>query len=58
MKTYVGLKENTKPAIFETEVEPTKETHPQYDVIYGPFKSREDAEKYVNAMTELACGDG
>ena len=58
MKIYVGLKEKTKPAIFESETEPNKEAHPQYDIIYGPFKSKEDAEKYVNAMGELACGDG
>jgi hypothetical protein len=58
LKTYVGLKEEAKPAIFESETEPSKETHPQYDIIYGPFKSREDAERYVDAMGELACGDG
>jgi hypothetical protein len=57
MGTYVGLKENAKPAIFESETEPTKVTHPQYDIIYGPFKTREDAERYVNAMGGLACGD-
>jgi len=55
---YVGLKENVKPQIFESETQPTKETHPQYDVTYGPFKSIEAAQKYVNAMGELACGDG
>ena len=44
MKIYVGLKEKTKPAIFESETEPNKETHPQYDIIYGPFKSKKDAE--------------
>jgi hypothetical protein len=58
LKTYIGLKEKTKPAIFETETEPNKENYPQYDVIYGPFKSKEDTEKYVTAMGELACGDG
>ena len=58
MGIYVGLKENVKPQIFESETEPTKETHPQYDVTYGPFKSMEAAQKYVNAMGELACGDG
>ena len=58
MKTYVGLKEKAKPTIFESEIKPSKETHPKHDIIYGPFKSREDAERYVNAMGELACGDG
>jgi hypothetical protein len=55
---YVGLKEKAKPEIFDSETEPTKETHPQYDIIYGPFKSVEDAQRYVNAMGGLACGDG
>jgi len=58
LKTYVGLREKTRPVIFESEMEPSKETHPQYDIIYGPFKSKEDAERYVKAMGELACGDG
>ena len=57
MKNYVGLKEKAKPEIFESNIEPSKETHPLYDLIYGPFKSRQEAEKYVNAMGELACGD-
>jgi hypothetical protein len=59
MKTYVGIKEDAKPAVFESEKEPSKEAHPQYDVIFGPFKNREDAEKYVNAMgCGVACGEG
>ena len=43
MKLYVGLKEKVKPTIFESEIEPGKETNSQYDIIYGPFKNREDA---------------
>ena len=59
MKLYVGLKENVKPIIFESEKEPNKETHPQFDIIFGPFKSREDTEKYVAAMDRgVACGEG
>jgi hypothetical protein len=58
LKIYVVLKEKTKPTIFESETEPNKETHSQFDVIYGPFKSKEDAERYVNAMGGLACGEG
>ncbi len=50
MGIYVGLKEKVKPEIFESETEPTKETHPKYDIIYGPFKTIKDAENYVNAM--------
>lgn len=58
MGIYVGLKENAKPKIFETETKPTKETHPQYDIIYGPFSLRDAAQKYVDAMGGLACGEG
>jgi arsenate reductase len=54
---YVGLKEKSNPEIFDSEKEPTKETHPQYDIIYGPFKSIDDAQRYVKAMGGLACGD-
>ena len=57
MKIYIGLKEKTKPTIFESEIEPNKESHPQYDVTYGPFTTREDAERHLKAMGELACGD-
>ena len=55
---YVGLKEKMKPEIFELEKAPTKETHTDYDIIYGPFKTTKDAENYVNAMGNLACGEG
>ena len=59
MKLNDGLKENVKPVIFESEKEPSKETHPQHDIIFGPFKSREDAEKYVAAMDQgVACSEG
>lgn len=59
MGLYVGLKEKTKPVIFESEKEPNKETHPQYDIIFGPFKNKGDAEKYVNAMDQgVACSEG
>ncbi len=59
MGIYVGLKENVKPEIFESDTAPTKETHPKYDIIYGPFKNKEEAEKYVSAMDRgVACGEG
>lgn len=58
MGIYVGFKEKKKPDIFEWETKPTKETHPQYDFTYGPFKSTEEAKSYINAMNGLACGDG
>jgi hypothetical protein len=55
---YVGLREKAKPEIIESETLPTKESHPQYDFAYGPFKTIEDARKYIKAMGELACGEG
>ena len=59
MGIYVGLKEKAKPEIFELEKEPTRETHPKYDIIYGPFKTVKDAENYVKAMDRgVACGEG
>ena len=59
MEVFVGLKEKAKPVIFESEKEHSKEPRPQYDIIYGPFKSKEDAEKYVTAMgCGVACGEG
>lgn len=59
MKIYIGLKEKVKPAIFENEKESTTETHPQFGVIYGPFKNTEDAQKFVAAMDQgVACSEG
>ena len=58
LKIYIGFKENRKPEIFESETKSVKETHPQYDFIHGPFESTDKAQKYMNAMGGLACGDG
>jgi hypothetical protein len=59
LKIYIGIKEKTKSIIFESEIEPTRESHSQFDIIYGPFKSREDAQTYVNAMDQgVACSEG
>jgi hypothetical protein len=58
MGIYIGIKENKRPELIESETEPTKATHPQYDFTYGPFKTVEEAKRYVKAMTGLACGDG
>jgi hypothetical protein len=58
LRIYVGLKEKAKPEIIESEASPTKESHPQYDFAYGPFKTIEDAQKYIKAMGELSCGEG
>jgi hypothetical protein len=47
------------PVVFENEGELNKEMHSQYDIIYGPFKSKEEAEKYVSSMGRgVACGEG
>jgi len=58
LRIYIGMNEKCKPEILESETTPTKETHPQYDFTYGPFKTREDAQNYIKAMGELACGEG
>lgn len=59
MKIYIGLNEKAKSTIIESKTEPTKKTHPQYDIIYGPFKSKKDAEAYLKAMDRgVACGEG
>jgi hypothetical protein len=59
MLIFVGLKEKCSPETFESDKEPNKKTHPQYDMIYGPFKSRKDAENYIRAIdTGVACGEG
>jgi len=55
---YIGFKQTAKPEVFESETPPTKESHPQYDFTYGPFKTKEDAQQYIKAMYGLACGEG
>ena len=55
---YIGFQKNAKPEIFESETKPTKESNPQYDFIYGPFKSTTEVQQYVRATGGLACGDG
>ena len=42
-KIYLGFKEGKKPEIILTELEPTIETHSQYDFFYGPFKTVQEA---------------
>ena len=59
MKLYVGLKENVKPIIFESEKGTNKEIHSKFDIICGPFKSKENIEKYVATMGRgITCGEG
>lgn len=58
MGIYTGFKEKKRPELIESETDPTSETHPQYGFTYGPFKTAEEAKRYVKAMTDLACGDG
>ena len=58
MSVFVGLREG-RAQIFESEKQPDKQTHPQFDIIYGPFKTRKDAENYIPAMgAGVACGEG
>jgi hypothetical protein len=57
-KIFVGFKDNKKPEIVKAETKPTKTSHPQYDFSHGPFKSVEEAQKYICSMKGLACGDG
>ena len=58
MGIYVGIKENAKPKVFVSGRKPMKETIPEYDIIYGPFKTVEEAQGYIKAMEDLACGNG
>ena len=58
VRVFLGFTANKKPEILEYETKPTKETHPQYDFIYGPFESTKKAQKYIQAMGGVACGDG
>ena len=58
LKIYIGFKANKKPEIFKSEIKIVKETHTQYDFINGPFESLAKAQKYINAIGGLACGDG
>lgn len=59
MGIYVGMKEKVKAEIFESETSPTQQSHPKYDFTYGPFKTFEDAQKYVDAVNRgVACSEG
>jgi hypothetical protein len=53
-----GMKENEKPEVFMSDIKPTKETHSEFDIIYGPFKTVEETQGYIKAMEGLACGSG
>ncbi len=58
LQIYLGFKEGKRPETIESDTQPTKESHSQYDFFYGPFKTFKEASAYVKAMTGLACGDG
>lgn len=58
LKIYIGFKTNKKPEIFKAEEEPTIGSHPNYDFTHGPFESLDKAQKYLNAIGGLACGEG
>lgn len=59
---YVGMKgDETKASaeIFGSVTVPTKESHPQCNFTVGPFKTVDDAKRYVKAMGQgVACGEG
>lgn len=53
------MKEKLKPEIFESKTTPIKESHPQHDFTVGPFKTVEDAKRYIGAMGQgVACSEG
>jgi hypothetical protein len=58
MQIFLGFKEGKRPEIVQCEKQPSKKSHPQFEFFYGPFKSVDEASKYVKAMTGLACGEG
>jgi hypothetical protein len=57
LEIYLGFKEGKRQETIESDTQPTKESHPQFDFFYGPFKTFEEGSVYVKAMTGLACGD-
>jgi hypothetical protein len=52
------MKEKAKPEILYPEKAPTKETHPQYDFIYGPFKTVEDAQRLCQCNERVSLRRG
>jgi hypothetical protein len=58
LKIYLGFKAGKRPEIINSDIQPTTESHPQYDFFYGPFQTVNEASAYVKAMTGLACGEG
>ncbi len=55
---YLGFKEDQEPELIENDKAPTEENYPQYDFFHGPFNTKEDAEKYVKAMTGFVGIEG
>ena len=59
MLIFVGTKEKCEPEIFENEKTASTSSHPQFNMVFGPFRSRKDAENYVQAMERgVACSEG
>lgn len=58
MGIYVGLQGKSETSDFRVRDTTCEETHPKYDIIYGPFKTIKDTENYGNVIGSLACSDG
>jgi hypothetical protein len=43
LKIYLGFKEGNRPDIIHFDSQPTRESHPKYDLFFGPFKTVEEA---------------
>ena len=54
MLIFVGTKEKCKPEIFESEKIASTSSHPQFNMVFVPFRSRKDAENCVQAMEREA----
>jgi len=46
-RAYVGLRDSQREK-FTSHHMPTKQTHPQYDAVVGPFRTGRGAEYFVN----------
>ena len=55
LKKYLGLKKNREFEIFESDKTPTKESHPQFDSIEGPFNSSDEAENFKIALISISA---
>jgi len=52
------MKEKCKPIVFESKKVAITETRPHFILVFGPFKSRNDAKNHVQATERVACSEG